>query len=282
MIGELRPSRIWSHAVGDRADLRVVGDDERGPGSPSWRGRGTARGPGRRPASRGWRSARRRGGWAGRRPGRGRSRRAASGRPRGRAGGSRSRSARPTASSTRSASLPGRLAPFTPLTFSAYSTFSSAVSAGNRLNCWKTKPIDCPADRGQVARARRGRPRRRRRPRGPRSASGCSRGSRGASSCRSRTGPRARRSRRGRPRERRLLPFGEPLDDVLGRWVRHRRLLAHGRSRRGSREITVSMRRQPRKTRAGSMAATLRNEIIDGGEAQDERCRRRRSRRSRA
>ena len=46
-----------------------------------------------------------------------------------------------TAASIRSAS---RLAeePATPFTLSAYSTFSSAVRAENKWNCWNTKPID--------------------------------------------------------------------------------------------------------------------------------------------
>src|SRR5262249_23673723 len=50
------------------------------------------------------------------------------------------RSARPTASISASACLPAS-SPRTPFTLSAYSTFSTAVSAGKRLNCWKTKPM---------------------------------------------------------------------------------------------------------------------------------------------
>ena len=43
---------------------------------------------------------------------------------------------------TRGGFVARRRARACPFTLSAYSTFSSAVRAGNRLYCWKTKPID--------------------------------------------------------------------------------------------------------------------------------------------
>ena len=155
-IGERRPSLFFMmapldatppagrrgshHAVGDRAHLRIVGDDDAALAPPPSRGRGRGRGSACRRRCRGSR-------WA-RRPGAP----AAAG-ERARDGDALLLSARevarqevrrspsPTRSSTRVASSCAAR-PRMPFTFSAYSTFSSAVRAGNRLYCWNTKPIE--------------------------------------------------------------------------------------------------------------------------------------------
>ena len=108
----------------------------------------------------------------------------------------------------------------TPVGASFASTFSSAVSVGIRLNCWKTKPNErsrssasSPSRQlGEVAAleedasaARAGRARR---------------GAGAASSCRSRSGPRARRTRPARSSGRRpasALIDERPADEGLRR-----------------------------------------------------------------
>ena len=94
---------------------------------------------GARSSCRGCRSARRRGSRGARRRAPGRSRRAAARRPRAATGGARrGRRARPrraAPSERRGARRAGHRRARAPT-----STFSSAVSVGIRLNCWKTKP----------------------------------------------------------------------------------------------------------------------------------------------
>ena len=133
-------------AVAHGEPPRCAGRERRGRAWPRsrWR-RGCSRAPpaGRsrrhRSRCRGCRWARRRGSRAARRRAPGRSRRAAARRRRGGRGDGRSdRRGRPPRAVPRDRSR--NSAELTPTGASPASTFSSAVSVGIRLNCWKTKP----------------------------------------------------------------------------------------------------------------------------------------------